>query len=268
MTGENLGSTEKAPHSLLLACLQIKRLREPQAHRSCLETRYESSKMPKRTILRGSRRSHQPGARSTSRRTLSTETISGSNLQEALAERAQHGVRVRLLYDWLGSFSFSLRGRWPMLARAGVEEVRGAAIRRGSTGPLDGSAETIGKVITIDGRVAFVSGLCVGHRWIGDPERHVEPWRDTGVVIEGPAVADVEQAFAETWAIAGVPLPATDLPDRASIPAVGTVMARVVASTPTTAQLYRLDQLIAAGARRSLWLTDAYFIGTTLYVEA
>jgi cardiolipin synthase len=45
-------------------------------------------------------------------------------------------------------------------------------------------------------------------------------------------------------------------------------MARVVASTPTTAQLYRLDQLIAAGARRSLWLTDAYFVGTTLYVQA
>jgi cardiolipin synthase len=46
------------------------------------------------------------------------------------------------------------------------------------------------------------------------------------------------------------------------------VMTRVVASTPTTAQLYRLDQLIAAGARRSLWLTDAYSVGTTLYVEA
>jgi cardiolipin synthase len=102
---------------------------------------------------------------------------------------------------------------------------------------------------------------------VGDPERHLEPWRDTGVVIEGPAVADVELAFAETWATAGAPLPTTDLPNRDSIPAAGTVMARVVASTPTTAQLYRLDQLIAAGARRSLWLTDAYFVGTTLYVQ-
>ena len=117
------------------------------------------------------------------------------------------------------------------------------------------------------GGVGFVSGLCVGRRWVGDPERHLEPWRDTGVVIEGPAVADVELAFAETWATAGAPLPATDLPGKASIPAAGTVMARVVASTPTTAQLYRLDQLIAAGARRSLWLTDAYFVGTTLYVQ-
>jgi cardiolipin synthase len=189
----------------------------------------------------------------------------GLQFAEALAERARQGVRVRLLYDWLGSFSVTLRPRWPMLARAGVE-VRSFNPPRIDR-PFGWISRDHRKVLTIDGRLGFVSGLCVGRRWVGDPERHLEPWRDTGVVIEGPAVADVELAFAETWATAGAPLPATDLPHKESIPAAGTVMARVVASTPTTAQLYRLDQLIAAGARRSLWLTDAYFVGTTLYVQ-
>jgi cardiolipin synthase len=189
----------------------------------------------------------------------------GLQFAEALAERARQGVRVRLLYDWLGSFSVSLRPRWPMLARAGVE-VRSFNPPRIDR-PFGWISRDHRKVLTIDGRLGFVSGLCVGRDWVGDPERHLEPWRDTGVVIEGPAVADVELAFAETWAAAGAPLSSTDLRSKASIPAVGTVMARVVASTPTTAQLYRLDQLIAAGARRSLWLTDAYFVGTTLYVE-
>ncbi|HEX6313393.1 MAG TPA: phospholipase D-like domain-containing protein, partial [Gemmatimonadaceae bacterium] len=69
-------------------------------------------------------------------------------------------------------------------------------------------------------------------------------------------------------AIAGSPVPAEELPDRASIAASGDVLMRVVASTPATGELYRLDQLIAAGARRSLWVTDAYFVGTTLYVQA
>jgi cardiolipin synthase A/B len=32
--------------------------------------------------------------------------------------------------------------------------------------------------------------------------------------------------------------------------------------------LYRLDQMIAASARETLWLTDAYFAGTTPYVQA
>jgi cardiolipin synthase A/B len=32
--------------------------------------------------------------------------------------------------------------------------------------------------------------------------------------------------------------------------------------------MYRLDQLIAVLARRTLWLTDAYFIGSTAYIQA
>jgi cardiolipin synthase len=43
---------------------------------------------------------------------------------------------------------------------------------------------------------------------------------------------------------------------------------RVIATIPNTAGIYRLDQLIAALARRTLWLTDAYFIGSTNYIQA
>jgi cardiolipin synthase len=123
-------------------------------------------------------------------------------------------------------------------------------------------------VITVDGRLAFVSGLCVGQRWLGDPARGVEPWRDTGIEFRGPAVADVEQAFAQTWALAGEPIRSEELPDRASVPLAGEVPLRVIATIPTTASLYRLDQLIAATARKTLWLTDAYFVGVTGYVQA
>src|SRR5262245_38721737 len=37
---------------------------------------------------------------------------------------------------------------------------------------------------------------------------------------------------------------------------------------PYSAGLYRLDQMIAAAASETLWLTDAYFAGTTPYVQA
>lgn len=98
-------------------------------------------------------------------------------------------------------------------------------------------------------------GSASGVRGSGDPAHHVEPWRDTGLAIEGPAIADIDRAFADTWAMAGAPIPAGELPDRASIAPVGDVLMRVVASTPATGHLYRLDQLITADARRSLWLT-------------
>jgi cardiolipin synthase A/B len=190
----------------------------------------------------------------------------GLAFAEALAERARHGVRVRVLCDWFGSLNLTTRRIWPVLARAGVDARSFNPPQFDK--PFGWISRDHRKVITIDGRIAFVSGLCVGRAWVGDPERHVEPWRDTGVVIEGPAVADVDLAFAETWADAGTPMPISERPDRSRIPAAGPITVRVVAGTPISAELYRLDQLIAAGARRSLWLTDAYFVGTTLYVQA
>jgi cardiolipin synthase A/B len=190
----------------------------------------------------------------------------GLEFAEALAERARNGVRVRVLCDWFGSLNLTTRRIWPVLARAGVEARSFNPPRFES--PFGWISRDHRKVSTIDGRAAFVSGLCVGRAWVGDPSHHVEPWRDTGIAIEGPAVADIDHAFADTWAIAGAPIPAGELPDRASLAPAGDVLMRVVASTPTTGELYRLNQLIAAGARRSLWLTDAYFVGTTLYVQA
>jgi cardiolipin synthase len=43
---------------------------------------------------------------------------------------------------------------------------------------------------------------------------------------------------------------------------------RIVATVPNMAGLFRLDQLVAALARERLWLTDAYYAGTTAYVQA
>ena len=46
------------------------------------------------------------------------------------------------------------------------------------------------------------------------------------------------------------------------------IWTREYATIPNTAGLFRLDQLIAALARERLWLTDAYYAGTTAYVQA
>jgi cardiolipin synthase len=103
--------------------------------------------------------------------------------------------------------------------------------------------------------------------WDGAVERGLPGWRDTGVEVRGPAVAEVEDAFADTWAATGAPL----APGELAAPELreeGDFDLRVVASTPGTAGLYRLDPLVASLARRTLWLTDAYFAGTSSYVQA
>lgn len=190
----------------------------------------------------------------------------GMRFADALIERAHAGVQVRLLYDWLGGLGATSGRFLKRLTRAGVE-VR-AYNRPRLDQPLGWLARDHRKVLAIDGQVAFVSGLCVGDEWTGDPARNLDPWRDTGVEIRGPAVADIEQAFAEVWATTGPRVPEAELPRVHEIASAGNVALRVIATQPSTAGLYRVDQLVCALARERLWITDAYFVGTPAYVQA
>jgi cardiolipin synthase len=49
---------------------------------------------------------------------------------------------------------------------------------------------------------------------------------------------------------------------------MGDVGLRIVANAPGAAALFRVDQLVAGAARKTLWLTDAYFAGFAPYVQA
>jgi cardiolipin synthase len=187
----------------------------------------------------------------------------GTMFADALIGRAQAGVRVRVIYDWLGGFGKTSRRFWNRLRNGGVE-LRCYNPPRWDS-PLSWLGRDHRKTLSVDGDVAFVTGLCVGQMWVGVPEKGIAPWRDTGVAVRGPAVLAIERAFADVWAMLGPPLPeplANEEPVRA-----GDVALRVVATLPSTAGLFRIDQLVASLARKSLWLTDAYFQGTTNYVH-
>ena len=130
----------------------------------------------------------------------------GRQFADVLIAKAREGVHVRLLYDWLGCVGKTSSRFWRRLTAGGVE-VRCFNPPRIDS-PLGWLSRNHRKSISVDHRVAFVSGLCVGRMWVGEPKRGIEPWRDTGVEVRGPAVADVVQAFAQVWAEAGTPLAA------------------------------------------------------------
>jgi cardiolipin synthase len=189
----------------------------------------------------------------------------GREFVQALAERARAGVRVRLLYDWLGTRG--ARSLFAPLIEAGGA-VRGFNPPRFDS-PVGWLTRDHRKSISVDGRVAFVSGLCPSARWLGNPAHRLEPWRDTGLEIRGPAVAEVELAFADAWdACGGSAIEDAELTPPEAISPAGDVALRVIPSVPDSAGVFRLDQLIAAAATWRLWLTDAYFVGLTPYVRA
>lgn len=189
----------------------------------------------------------------------------GRSFLDALVECARRGVRVAVVYDWLGCKGQSRDRFWHRLRAAGGEVRAFNPPQLGQ--PFGWISRDHRKLLVVDGVVGFLSGVCISEKWLGDPGRGVEPWRDTGVSLRGPAVAELEHAFAESWANIGVPLPTLAGPPLSQEQA-GSVALRVIATQPSTAGMYRLDQLIAAMARRTLWLTDAYFIGIAPYVQA
>ena len=185
---------------------------------------------------------------------------------EALIKKAREGVKVRLIYDWLGGLGKTSRSYWKTL-RAGGVDVRCYNPPRFDS-PLGWVSRDHRKTLTVDGRIGFVTGLCVGRMWVGYPKKKLDPWRDTGIAVRGPSVAHIEQAFAHVWDLIGDELPADEIVRVNAIEEAGDVSLRVVASEPVSAGMLRVDQLVATLARERLWLTDAYYAGTTSYVQA
>ncbi|HVT33529.1 MAG TPA: phospholipase D-like domain-containing protein [Rhodanobacteraceae bacterium] len=190
----------------------------------------------------------------------------GRAFLDALTERAAAGVRVCVIRDWLGCIGQSSAAFWHPLGPAGGEMRTYNPMR--FTNPVGWLSRDHRKLLVVDDTVAFVGGICVSGTWLGDPERGLEPWRDTAIAVRGPARRDLVHAFADTWATLGEPLPDDLAAESERCLPAGHVDLRVVATVPNTAGLYRLDQLIAAMARRTLWITDAYFVGVAPYVQA
>jgi cardiolipin synthase len=189
----------------------------------------------------------------------------GRRFIELLASRARDGVAVRVVYDWFGCGWGPLRGLFRPLVAAGGD-VR-AFNPPSFNSVLGWIRRNHRKLIVTDGRLAYVAGLCVGRMWEGRPERREQPWRDTGVEIVGPSVADAERAFTESWRLTGGGILPVSEP-AAIATAAGPTHLRLVPTEPFSANLLRVDLLVAALARRRLWITDAYFVGHGVYLEA
>jgi cardiolipin synthase len=179
----------------------------------------------------------------------------GWRFAEALAERARAGVAVRVLYDWFGSVSAS-RKYWRFLRDAGCE-VR-AFNPPSPFRPLAFFSRDHRKLVLADGGRSVVGGLCIGDEWAGDLEHGIPPWRDTAVLIEGPASLALDLAFARIWSLVGPPLPEEERTPE--VPASGDAAVRIVVGEPGQERAYRVLEYLAAGCKRRLWIVDAYLV--------
>jgi cardiolipin synthase len=187
----------------------------------------------------------------------------GREFRAAFVEAVSRGVKVLVIYDWLGCLGSSRASFWKPLTDAGgfVRVYNPPHFDR----PLGWLARNHRKLIVVDSTLGFISGVCIDAKWLGKPSKNIDAWRDTGVIVRGPACHEMSVAFCANWSALG---DSSDFDPGPPAPCAGDVALRVIATQPRSAGIFRTDQLIAAMARKALWITDAYFVGLAPYVQA
>lgn len=189
----------------------------------------------------------------------------GQRFAEALIDRAQAGVAVRVLVDWFGSMDTPSRF-WRTLRDGGVDVrmVTPPSIRA----PLVVMNRDHRKVVAVDGVYASAGGVCIGDEWLSrDPDTNL-PYRDTAVRVTGPIVADLELGFADLWDRSGPRLPNRERPPIDAMPHAGNDAARVVIQEPGKLRMLRVLELLTAGVSERLWIADAYYLAVPRLTQA
>jgi cardiolipin synthase len=207
----------------------------------------------------------------------------GTLFYRALIKAAQRGVRVRFIYDAYGSRKVTYHDFAELIDAGGEVCVFNPVLWLTF---LRVNNRNHHKILVVDGRIAFLGGLNLAEEYDGDGQNG---WRDTAVMIEGPAAYDAELIFNESWLQGGMGFIGKDLPvvginhlKRAvDIPivrlldldaesclpdqhpaAVGTAQVRIVSSDPHSLSSTIVDHylLVINAAQKSIDITCAYFV--------
>lgn len=197
------------------------------------------------------------------RRSISFETYIywsgqiGKKFADALAERAQAGVKVHVLLDWVGSSKMD-KQYLATMQQAGVDVRRYNEPRWYNLNKLNN--RTHRKILVVDGLTGFTGGVGIATEWTGhaqDPEH----WRDTHFGVVGPVAAQMQAVFADNWVKAtGVVLHGGDYFPQIS--AAGDGAAQMFASSPSggSESMELMYLLIINAAARTIDLSAAYFV--------
>lgn len=193
----------------------------------------------------------------------------GRRFAALLAEKHREGVEVRVLYDSLGSMD---------TPRSFFEELRAQGIEVREFRPMNPVKNPLiwnihnrdhRKIVVVDGKTGFTGGINIDSTYLSastsrpGPKRGLKDgWRDTHVRIDGPAVAQLQQLFVESWKVAGgATNPDSKVADLAAIPPAGNTLVTIVGNNSESddRSLYGTYLAAFSCASRRLWITHAYF---------
>lgn len=188
----------------------------------------------------------------------------GKAFGEALCDRAQAGVRVHVLLDWVGSLQMD-EAQVEHMKACGVQVVRFHKPHWNNWAKMNN--RTHRKLLVVDGQVGFTGGVGIADQWQGDA-RNPGEWRDTHFRVQGPVVAQMQAVFLDNWMRAtGEVLHGADYFPPLS--AAGEKTAHMFSSSPTggSESMHLMYLLALTAARSRIRLSASYFVPDSLTVR-
>lgn len=197
---------------------------------------------------------------------IRNDTLSKA-LINALIQKAQEGVEVRILYDAMGS---------RMISRKLLRKLRNAGGKAAAFFPskipyinLRVNYRNHRKIAIIDGKYGFVGGYNVGDEYLG-LKKKFGYWRDTHLKISGEAVYSLQVRFLMDWRYASKEK-LGDLIRYFKVPECkGNAGVQIISSGPDSEK----EQIKCAYlkmiymAKESLYVQTPYFIPDASFLEA
>ncbi len=199
----------------------------------------------------------------------------GRKFADLLLQKQAEGIQVNVIYDSVGSMNtpaaFFQRLRDGGIQVVGFNPINPIEVR----GKWGLTHRDHRKILIADGKVAIIGGINISEVYSSIPLRRKQTekapihWRDTDIQIEGPAVAEFQKLFFDTWLQQKGP----ELSERNYFPDLkeeGNALVRVIGSN--TGETNRITFIMyvsaIAFAEYSIHMTNSYFIPDDQIVKA
>ena len=184
----------------------------------------------------------------------------GKELASILVDAVRRGVKVSVLYDYIGCFD-TPASFFRNLQHAGVDclPFNPPPFKRGLAW-FDKRDHR--KIAVIDGTRAFAGGLNVGSEYAGYGESR-QRWRDVGISVSGAAAVELQRLFCETWQTeAGTAANSFCIAAKGGSAKKGDATVHIVSGGPhhNRSHIHNAFRMAIGRARRCITVANPYFI--------
>ncbi len=192
---------------------------------------------------------------------------------DLLVERANAGVKVRVLYDGLGSFKAIFSGFFAHFASRSPRMIVRPFSRWMIFTPWRLQHRNHRKILIVDGKVAFAGGINLFKENIGKKSLKIQPQiNDIHAKMMGPIIYDIQFQFFRDWFFAGDET-VDELEEKNYFPFLeseGNSIIRLIGSGPGQHDhgIENLFNTMLSCARSHIWIMTPYFIPNISFIQA